>query len=134
MREQLSLRCSNPDCCTRTSSDYATFSITFSVCSERELAVNLYEVEAKYFACDLCGEPAEDALPHRLKKMEDANRVPGWHAQSTEHPCQAWAERREDAIDALRELVEKHEAALAVKANGKSNWTPDASGSVTFKV
>lgn len=70
----------------------------------------------------------------KLKKMEDTNRVPGWHARSLEHPCQAWAERREDAIDALRELVEKHKAALAAKASGKSNWTPDASGSVTFKV
>ena len=134
MNKQLKLRCSNPDCCTRTSGDYATFSITVSVGSERELAENLHKVEAEHFSCDMCNEPAEDALPHRLKKMEDDNRVPGWHAQSTEHPCQAWAERREDAINALHKLVEEHKAKLAAKASGKSNWTPDASGSVTFKV
>ncbi len=74
--------------------------------NERELTENLHKVEAEHFSCDMCNEPAEDALPHRLKKMEDDNRVPGWHAQSTEHPCQAWAERREDAINALHKLVE----------------------------
>ena len=70
----------------------------------------------------------------KLKKMEDTNRVPGWHARSLEHPCQAWAERREDAIEALHKLVEEHKAKLAAKASGETSWTPDASGSVTFKV
>ena len=27
----------------------------------------------------------------KLRKMEDTNRTPGWHARSTDYPCQAWA-------------------------------------------
>lgn len=70
----------------------------------------------------------------KLREMEDTNREPGWHARSTEYPCQAWAPKKEEAIEALRRLVEKHETDLAAKASGKTNWTPAGSGSVTFTV
>ena len=70
----------------------------------------------------------------KLRTCENTNREPGWHARSTEYPCQAWASTQEDAVEALRKLVEKHKADLAAKESGESNWKPDASGSVTFEV
>ena len=70
----------------------------------------------------------------KLRKMEDTNRTPGWHARSTEFPCQAWAPTKEDAVEALRILIVKHKTAQDAKARGETNWTPDASGSVTFEV
>jgi hypothetical protein len=68
----------------------------------------------------------------KLRTCENTNREPGWHARSTEYPCQAWAPTKDEAIADLRRLVEKHETALAAKESGKSNWKPAGSGSVTF--
>ena len=70
----------------------------------------------------------------KLRKMADTNRRSGWHAQSTEYSCQAWASTQEDAVEALRKLVEKHKADLAAKKSGENNWKPAGSGSVTFEV
>ena len=69
-----------------------------------------------------------------LTKMEDMSRTPGWHARSTEFPCQAWAPTREGAIEALRILIVKHKTDQDAKARGETNWTPDVSGSSTVKV
>ena len=70
----------------------------------------------------------------KLTKMEDMSRTPGWHARSKEFPCQAWAPTREGAIEALRILIVKHKTDQDAKARGKTNWTPDVSGSSTVKV
>ena len=70
----------------------------------------------------------------KLRTCENTNREPGWHARSTEYPCQAWAPTKDEAIKDLRRLVEKHKADLAAKSSGKSNWTPAGSASVTFEV
>jgi len=70
----------------------------------------------------------------KLREMEDTNRRAGWHARSTEYPCQAWAPTKDEAIKDLRRLVEKHKADLAAKSSGESNWKPAGSGSVTFEV
>ncbi len=70
----------------------------------------------------------------KLREMEDTNRTPGWHARSTEFPRLAWAPTREGAIEALRILIVKHKTDQDAKARGKTNWTPDVSGSSTVKV
>jgi len=70
----------------------------------------------------------------KLRTCENTNREPGWHARSTEYPCQAWAPTKDEAIEDLRRLVEKHKADLAAKESGESNWKPAGSGSVTFEV
>jgi len=73
-------------------------------------------------------------LVHNMRKMLNRKGERGWHVRHPEYPCEAWGEEPEDALDGLRKLVDKHETDLAAKASGKSNWTPDASASVTFKV
>ena len=70
----------------------------------------------------------------KLRTCENTNREPGWHARSTEYPCQAWAPTKDEAIEALRILIVKHKTAQDAKARGETNWTPAGSGSVTFEV
>ena len=72
-------------------------------------------------------------LAHDMRKMLNRNGEHGWHVRHPEYPCEAWGEEPEQALDGLRERVAKYETDLAAKASGKSNWTPDASASVTFK-
>ncbi len=75
-------------------------------------------------------------LTHDMRKSKnpkDWTKGYGWLVHSPEYPCEAWGEEPEDALDGLRMLVNKHEADLAKKASGKSNWTPAGSASVTFK-
>ena len=62
------LRCSNPDCCTRIDNEKPSFSVTVSVGEERELAENLDKIEASYFTCDYCNDPAEDATHHQEQR------------------------------------------------------------------
>ena len=57
---KMRLRCSNPDCCTRTEGETPCFSITVSVGDERELSENLNKIEARHFTCDYCNDVAED--------------------------------------------------------------------------
>ena len=71
-------------------------------------------------------------LTHDMRKSKNMNGEHGWLVHSPEYPCEAWGEEPEDALDGLRTLVDKHEADLAKKASGKSNWTPAGSASVTF--
>ena len=62
----------------------------------------------------------------KLREMEDTNRTPGWHARSTEYPCQAWAPMQEDAVEALRKLVAKHKTDLAAKSSTSKFHDMDA--------
>ena len=60
----MTLRCSNPECESRTDPDghLPAFTINVTVDSDRDLAESLsrYNVDAEYFTCCYCHDVAEE--------------------------------------------------------------------------